>query len=58
VPAVRVGVGLSLAFVAFTEKFANLPLGLSFLEVYPLNSTGALGVALTDEAFELCARAV
>ena len=27
VPAVRVGVGLSLAVVAFTEKFANLPLG-------------------------------
>jgi uncharacterized membrane protein YphA (DoxX/SURF4 family) len=27
VPAVRVGVGLSLAFVAFTEKFANVPLG-------------------------------
>ena len=57
-PAVRVGVGLSLAFVAFTEKFANLPLSLAFLEEYPLNFTGALGVALTDEAFVLCAGAV
>jgi uncharacterized membrane protein YphA (DoxX/SURF4 family) len=58
VPAVRVGVGLSLAFVAFTEKFANLPLGLSFLGEYPLNFTGALGVPLTDETFVLCAGAV
>jgi hypothetical protein len=58
VPAVRVGVGLSLVFVAFTEKFANLPLGLAFLEGYPLNFTGALGVPLTDEAFVLCAGAV
>ena len=57
-PAVRVGVGLSLAVVAFTEKFANLPLGLSFLEEYPLNFTGTLGVPLTDEAFVLCAGAV
>ena len=58
VPAVRVGVGLSLAFVAFTEKFANIPLGLAFLGEYPLNFTGALGVPLTDEAFVLCAGAV
>jgi hypothetical protein len=55
VPAVRIGVGLSLAFVAFTEKFANIPLGLRFLEEYPLNFTGALGVALSDETFVLCA---
>jgi uncharacterized membrane protein YphA (DoxX/SURF4 family) len=58
VPAVRVGVGLSLAFVAFTEKFANLPLGLAFLEEYPLNFTGALGIPLTDEVFVLCAGTV
>ena len=58
-PAVRIGVGLSLAFVAFTEKFANVPLGLAFLEEeYPLNFTGTLGVPLTDEAFVLCAGAV
>jgi uncharacterized membrane protein YphA (DoxX/SURF4 family) len=58
VPAVRIGVGLSLAFVAVTEKFANVPLGLAFLEEYPLNFTGTLGVPLTDEAFVLCAGAV
>jgi uncharacterized membrane protein YphA (DoxX/SURF4 family) len=58
VPAVRIGVGLSLAFVAFTEKFANVPLGLAFLGEYPLNFTGVLGVPLTDEAFVLCAGAV
>lgn len=58
VPAVRIGVGLSLAFVAFTEKFANIPLGLTFLREYPLNFTGALGVPLTDEVFVLCAGAV
>jgi uncharacterized membrane protein YphA (DoxX/SURF4 family) len=32
VPSVRIGVGLSLAFISFTEKFANIPLGLWFLE--------------------------
>ncbi|QIN84555.1 DoxX protein [Rubrobacter tropicus] len=58
VPAVRIGVGLSLAIVAFTEKFANIPLGLTFLEEYPLNFTGALGVPLSDEVFVLCAGAV
>ncbi len=58
VPAVRIGVGLSLALVAFTEKFANISLGLAFLEEYPLNFTGALGVPLPDEAFVLCAGAV
>lgn len=58
VPAVRVGVGLSLVFVAFTEKFANIPLGLAFLQEYPLNFTGALGVPLSDETFVLCAGAV
>jgi uncharacterized membrane protein YphA (DoxX/SURF4 family) len=58
VPAVRIGVGLSLVFVAFTEKFANIPLGLAFLEQYPLNFTDALGVPLPDEVFVLCAGAV
>lgn len=58
VPAVRIGVGLSLVVVAFTEKFANIPLGLSFLGEYPLNFTGALGIPLPDETFVLCAGAV
>ncbi len=53
VPALRIGLGLSFVFVAFTEKFANLPLAQAFLERYPLNFTGALGVPLPDEVFIL-----
>lgn len=53
VPALRIGFGLSFIFVAFTEKFANLPLAQAFLERYPLNFTGALGVPLPDEVFIL-----
>ena len=53
VPALRIGFGLSFVFVAFTEKFANLPLAQAFLERYPLNFTGALGVPLPDEVFIL-----
>ena len=53
VPALRIGLGLSFVFVAFTEKFANLPLAQAFLERYPLNFTGALGVPLPDEIFIL-----
>lgn len=51
IPAVRIGVGVSFIANAFTEKFANLPLALSFLDEYPLNFTGALGLALPDELF-------
>lgn len=58
VTALRVGLGLSFVVVAFTEKLANVPLGLAFLEEYPLNFTGALGVPLSDEVFVLCAGAV
>lgn len=58
VPALRIGLGLSFVFVAFTEKFANLPLAQSFLERYPLNFTGSLGVPLSDEVFILCAGSV
>lgn len=58
VPALRVGLGLSFIVVAFTEKLANLPLALAFLEEYPLNFTGALGMPLSDEVFILCAGAV
>jgi uncharacterized membrane protein YphA (DoxX/SURF4 family) len=57
-PALRIGLGLSLVFVAFTEKFANLPLASSFLERYPLNFTAALGMPLPNEIFILCAGAV
>ncbi len=58
VPALRVGLGLSLIFVAFTEKFANIPLALAFLEKYPLNFTPAFGIPLPNEVFVLCAGAV
>jgi len=54
----RVGLGLSLATVAFTEKFANLPLASDFLGVYPLNFTRALGFAMPNEIFILCAASV
>jgi uncharacterized membrane protein YphA (DoxX/SURF4 family) len=56
--ALQAGLGLSLIVVAFTEKFANIPLALAFLERYPLNFTGALGVPMSNEIFILCAGAV
>jgi uncharacterized membrane protein YphA (DoxX/SURF4 family) len=58
VPALRAGLGLGFIAVAFSEKFANLPLAQAFLERYPLNFTGALGVPLSDEVFILCAGTV
>lgn len=58
IPALRIGLGLSLIVVAFTEKFANIPLALAFLERYPLNFTAALGVPMSNETFVLCAGAV
>lgn len=58
IPALQTGLGLSLIFVAFTEKFANIPLALSFLGRYPLNFTHALGIPMADETFILCAGAV
>lgn len=54
----RVGLGVSLATVAFTEKFANLPLAMDFLGKFPLNFTHALGVPMSDELFVLCAATV
>ena len=58
VPALQIGLGLSLVFVAFTEKFANIPLASAFLEKYPLNFTAALGIPMSNETFILCAGAV
>lgn len=58
VPALRMGLGLSLVFVAFSEKLANVPLAQSFLEHYPLNFTGALGIPMSDETFICMAGAV
>jgi uncharacterized membrane protein YphA (DoxX/SURF4 family) len=58
VTALRVGLGLSLVSVAFTEKFANIPLAESFLKEYPLNFTSALGIPMSNELFILCAGSV
>lgn len=58
IPAVRVGVGLSLAAVAFTEKFANLPLATGFLQDSGLNFTPYLGIPLSNEVFAMFAGSV
>jgi uncharacterized membrane protein YphA (DoxX/SURF4 family) len=58
IPALRTGLGLSLIIVAFTEKFANIPLATAFLERYPLNFTAAFGIPMSNETFILCAGAV
>jgi hypothetical protein len=58
IPAVRIGVGLSLAVVAFTEKFANLPLATGFLQDSGLNFTPYLGIPLSNEVFAMLAGSV
>lgn len=58
VTALRAGLGLSLIFVAFTEKLLNIPLAQSFLEQYPLNFTPWFGIPLSNEVFILCAGSV
>lgn len=58
VPALRIATGVSFIVVAFSEKLANLPLALAFLERYPLNFTASLGVPLSNEAFILAAGTV
>jgi uncharacterized membrane protein YphA (DoxX/SURF4 family) len=44
--------------VAFTEKFANIPLAEAFLQEYPLNFTQALGLPVPNEIFILIAGSV
>lgn len=58
VPLLRIGTGLSLTVLAFSEKLWNMPLALRFLELYPLNFTAALGVPMSDTAFMYAAGAV
>lgn len=58
IPAVRIGAGLSLAVVAFTEKFANLPLATGFLRESGLNFMPHLGVPLSNEVFAMLASSV
>lgn len=54
----RIGTGLSLVTLAFTEKLWNLPLGLAFLERYPVNFLPKWGIPIGDEAFLLAAGTV
>jgi uncharacterized membrane protein YphA (DoxX/SURF4 family) len=43
VPILRVLTGLAIAWLGFTEKLWNVPLGVAFLERYPFNFMPALG---------------
>lgn len=54
----RIGTGVSLATLAFTEKLWNLPLGLAFLERYPVNFMPSLGIPMDDRTFLLAAGTV
>lgn len=54
----RIGTGVTLATLAFTEKLWNLPLGLAFLERYPVNFMPSLGVPMDDRTFLLAAGTV
>jgi uncharacterized membrane protein YphA (DoxX/SURF4 family) len=56
--ALRIGVGISLVTVAFTEKLANPRLAQSFLQQHPLNFTPVLGIPMSDATFALCAGSV
>ncbi|CAN5238643.1 hypothetical protein BH24ACT16_BH24ACT16_06060 [soil metagenome] len=58
VPAVRIGVGLSFVVVAFTEKFANLPLAAGFLQESGLNFMPSLGIPVSNEVFAMLAGSV
>lgn len=58
IPFLRMGIGLSLIVVAFTEKLANLPLAESFLGQHALNFTAFFGIPMSNEVFILCAGSV
>lgn len=59
VPVLRIAAGASIAWLAFSEKLLNLPLGLRFLERYPwANFFPAVGIPLSDEGFLLLAGGV
>ena len=51
IPALRVGIALSIIAVAFTEKLADLPYALAFLQKYPLNFVHQVGIPLPDTLF-------
>jgi uncharacterized membrane protein YphA (DoxX/SURF4 family) len=59
VPALRIGMGASILALGFTEKLWNVPMGLAFLQAYPLNFFPAIGMQfVTDEIFVIMAGVV
>ena len=54
-PSLRIGTGLGLTIVAFTEKLANPELARAFLHQHPLNFTGWLHIPMSDDIFVVCA---
>ena len=56
--AARIGLGISLIAVAFTEKLGNPALAEKFLEVHRLNFTPLFGIPLSNYLFAMCAGAV
>jgi hypothetical protein len=59
VPVLRIATGASIAFTAFTEKLANVPLGVAFLEAYPkADVLQGMGLGTSHATFVLVAGAV
>jgi hypothetical protein len=59
VPALRVLTGIGIVVLAFTEKLWNVPMGVEFLERYPLNFFPAIGLeGIGDAQFILIAGTV
>lgn len=52
IPVLRISVGISLAWLALSEKLLNLPLALAFVEEFSfVNFFPALGVPVSDATF-------
>ena len=51
IPCLRIGIAVSLITVAFTEKLADLPYALAFLQKFPLNFVHQIGIPLSDTLF-------
>jgi hypothetical protein len=59
VPTLRVLTGIGIVVLAFTEKLWNVPMGVDFLERYPLNFFPAIGLeGVSDADFILIAGTV
>lgn len=59
VPALRIGMGASILVLGFTEKLWNVPMGLAFLDAYPLNFFPAIGLSqINNEVFVIMAGVV